>query len=81
VSAALIAMTWRSEPALAGRWQTALAGCAVTWFGLASTAERRGSGRPVCLAPTSADGGVMIWMITAMPARRCLPDATAQLPQ
>ena len=36
--AALIAMTWRSEPAAATWLQAALFGCAALWFGLASLA-------------------------------------------
>jgi len=36
--AALIAMTWRSEPAAATQLQVALFGCAAFWFGLTSLA-------------------------------------------
>jgi len=67
--AALIAMTWRSEPAAAAWLQAALFGCAALWFGLASLA---GSGRarrpslPALLHTLMA--GAMIWMLTAMPA-------------
>jgi Domain of unknown function (DUF5134) len=41
--AALIAMTWRSEPAAATWSQAALFGCAALWFVLSSLP---GSGRP-----------------------------------
>src|SRR5712692_10336207 len=67
--AALIAMTWRSEPAAATWLQAALFGCAALWFGLASLA---GSGRvrrpslPALFDTLMA--GAMIWMLTAMPA-------------
>jgi Domain of unknown function (DUF5134) len=66
--AALTAMTWRSEPAPARWLQSALFGCAVIWFGLASP------GQTARFWPTSLPGahhalmaGAMIWMITAMP--------------
>jgi hypothetical protein len=66
---AMIAITWRSEPALAVWIQGALFGCAVIWFGLASPS---GKAR---LGPASLPGahhalmaGAMIWMLTAMPA-------------
>ncbi|WP_460348140.1 DUF5134 domain-containing protein [Actinoallomurus acanthiterrae] len=69
MSAALIAMTWRSEPASAVWLQTALFGCAAVWFLLA------GPGQMVPLAVRRLSGvhhaltaGAMIWMITAMPA-------------
>ena len=67
--AALIAMTWRSEPTPATWVQAALFGCAALWFGLASLA---GSGRvrrpslPAVLHTLMA--GAMIWMLTAKPA-------------
>jgi len=67
--AALIAMTWRSEPAAATRPQAALFGCAALWFGLTSLT---GSGR--CWAPRppalfhTLMAGAMTWMLTTMPA-------------
>jgi hypothetical protein len=72
--AALIAMTWRSEPAAATWLQAALFGCAALWFGLTSLA---GSGRvrrpslPALLHTQMA--GAMIWMLTAMPAVTGMP--------
>ena len=72
--AALIAMTWRSEPATTTWLQAALFGCAALWFGLTSLA---GSGRgwrpslPVLLHTLTA--GAMIWMLTAMPADTSMP--------
>jgi hypothetical protein len=74
--AALIAMTWRSEPAAATWLQAALSGCAALWFGLASLA---GSGRvrrpsqPALLHTLMA--AAMIWMLTAMPAFTGMPPA------
>jgi hypothetical protein len=67
--AALIAMTWRSEPAGATWLQTALSGCAALWFGLASLADFRRAQRPSLpgLLHTLM-AGAMIWMLTAMPA-------------
>src|SRR6266516_5289379 len=67
--AALIAMTWRSEPAAAAWVQASVFGCAALWSGLVSLA---GSGRvrrpglPAVLHTLMA--GAMIWMLTAMPA-------------
>jgi Domain of unknown function (DUF5134) len=69
MSAALLAMTWRSEPAPAVWLQTALFGCAVIWFGLASpsgTARFWSASLPG--AHHALMAGAMIWMITAMPA-------------
>jgi len=74
--AALIAMTWRSEPDAATWLQAALFGCAALWFGLASLA---GSGRvrrpsqPALLHTLMA--AAMIWMLTAMPAFTGMPPA------
>lgn len=66
--AALIAMTWRSEPAAAAWFQAALFGCAALWFVLATLP---GSGRPPRLGLTglhqALTAGAMIWMLTAMP--------------
>jgi hypothetical protein len=77
--AALIAMTWRSEPA-AARWlQAALFGSAALWFGLASMA---GSGKvrrrslPAVLHGLMA--GAMIWMLTAMSAVPRTPTGPAR---
>src|SRR6266571_3570474 len=67
--AALIAMTWRSEPAAATWLQAALFGCAAFWSGLASLV---GFGRvrrpslPALLHTLMA--GAMIWL-----SPRCLP--------
>jgi hypothetical protein len=47
--AALIAMTWRSEPAAATWLQVAVFGCAALWFALASPVRWAGSGGPACL--------------------------------
>jgi hypothetical protein len=66
--AALIAMTWRSEPIAPAWFLTALFGCAVIWFGLADPGGvavfrvRRLPGLHHALM-----AGAMIWMITAMP--------------
>jgi len=67
--AALIAMTWRSEPAAATWPQAALFGCAALWFGLTSlTGSGRGwAPRPPALFHTLMAGG-MTWMLTTMPA-------------
>jgi hypothetical protein len=69
MSVALVAMIWRSEPALAVWFQTGLFGCAVIWFGLASTSGTARSW-PISLpgAHHALMAGAMIWMITAMPA-------------
>jgi len=67
--AALTAMTWWSEPAVAAWVQAAVFGCAALGFGLVSLA---GSGRvrrpglPAVLHTLMA--GAMIWLLTAMPA-------------
>jgi hypothetical protein len=65
--AALIVMTWRSEPAVAAWFQAALFGCAALWFVLASL---RSSGRLPRLGLTglhhAVTAGAMIWMLTAM---------------
>ena len=67
--AALITMTWRSEPAAATRPQAALCGCAALWFGLTSlTGSGRGwAPRPPALFHTLM-AGAMTWMLTTMPA-------------
>jgi Domain of unknown function (DUF5134) len=78
--AALIAMTWRSEPTASAWFQTALFGCAVIWFGLASPGgiARSRAGRLPGLHHALM-AGTMIWMITAMrmtparPARSTMP--------
>jgi hypothetical protein len=67
--AALIAMTWRSEPIAPAWFLTALFGCAVIWFGLASlggVASWRARRLPGLHHALMA--GAMIWMVTAMPA-------------
>jgi hypothetical protein len=67
--AALIAMTWRSEPAAATWLQAALFGCAALWFGLTSLAGFGRGWRPSLPALFhTLMAGAMIWMLTAMPA-------------
>ena len=76
--AALVAMTWRSEPIAPAWFLTALFGCAVIWFGLASlagSARVRRPSLPVLLHTLMA--GAMIWMLTAMPARTGIPPTWA----
>jgi hypothetical protein len=67
--AALIAMTWRSEP-IAPVWSlTALFGCAVVWFGLAGPGGFAGfRARRLPSLHHALMAGAMIWMSTAMPA-------------
>ena len=76
--AALIAMTWRSEPAAATRLQVALFGCAALWFGLTSLAGF-GQGRRPSLPALfhTLMAGVMIWMLAAMLAGTGMPAAGA----
>ena len=66
--AALVVMTWWSEPTIAVWLQTALFGCAMLWFGVTGT-RQPGSSRlgrwPGFHHALMA--GAMIWMITAMP--------------
>ena len=71
--AALIAMTWRSEPAAATWLQAALLGCAALWFGLAGSGRVRWPSLPALLHTLMA--GAMIWMLTAMPAVTGMPPA------
>jgi hypothetical protein len=72
--AALIVMTWRSEPAAAAWTQAAVFGCAALWFGLASLAGRgRRPSLPAVLHALMA--AAMIWMLTAMPATAGMPSA------
>ena len=80
MSAALIAMTWRSEAALALWLQTALFGCAVIWFGLAGTsATARTCPASLPGAHHALMAGAMIWMIIAVPAdMRMAPAGTAR---
>ena len=74
--AALIAMTWQSEPAAATWLQAAVFGCAVLGFGLASVAGSGPVRRPRLPAISHAlMAGAMIWMLTAMPAAAGLPPA------
>ena len=76
--AALIAMTWRSEPAAATQLQVALFGCAAFWFGLTSLAGF-GQGRMPSLPALfhTLMAGVMIWMLAAMTAGTGMPAAGA----
>jgi hypothetical protein len=78
MSAALIAMTWRSEATIAVWFQTAQFGCAVIWFGLASPSGTARSW-PASLpgAHHALMAGAMIWMITAMPAHMRIAPAGA----
>lgn len=74
--AALIAMTWRSEPAAATWLQAAVFGCAALGFGLASVAGIGPVRRPRLPALFHAlMAGAMIWMLTAMPAAAGSPSA------
>jgi Domain of unknown function (DUF5134) len=76
--AALIVMTWRSEPAAVTWLQAALFGCVGLWFGLTSLAgfgQGRWPSRPD-LFRTLMVGAVM-WMLTAMPANTGMPAAGA----
>jgi len=67
--AALIAMTWWSEPIVPAWFLTALFGCAVVWFGLADPAEVAGfRARRLPGLHHALMAGAMIWMITVMPA-------------
>ena len=75
--AALIAMTWWSEPAAATWLQAALFGCAALWFGLtlAGVGQRRRPSLPDLYHMLMA--GAMIWMLTAMPAGTGMSEAGA----
>jgi Domain of unknown function (DUF5134) len=86
--AALIAMMWWSEPAVAAWLQAAVFGCAGMWSVLT---HRRGFGP---IRPPGPAGlhhalmaGAMIWMLTAMPGAAGMPaprhdhDAMAGMPQ
>jgi hypothetical protein len=79
--AALIAMTWRSEPAAATWLQVAVFGCAALRLALASPARSsrgRRPGLPALLHALMA--GAMIWMLTAMPAAAGIrPDSGAMV--
>src|SRR6266851_80625 len=67
--AALIAMTWRSEPAVAQWLQAAVFGSAAVWLGLVSMAGSGRVQRPSLPAVVHAlMAGAMIWMLTATPA-------------
>jgi Domain of unknown function (DUF5134) len=79
--AALIAMTWRSEPAAATWPQLALFGCAALWFGLTSLAGF-GKGRRPSLPDLfhTLMAGAMMWMLTAMPSGTGRPAAGAMAP-
>lgn len=72
--AALIVMTWRSEPAAATWLQAALFGCAALWFGLASLASSGRARRPSLPALLhTLMAGAMTWMLAAMPAVTGMP--------
>src|SRR5262245_29072196 len=76
--AALIAMTWQSEPAAATWLQAALFGCAALWFALTSLAGS-GLGRKPSLPGLfhTLMAGAMTWMLTTMPAGTGMPKAAA----
>lgn len=79
--AALIAMTWWSEPAAAAWAQAAVFGCAALWSwraSLAGTGRTRRPGLPAALHTLMA--GAMIWMLTAMPASTGMPPAGVRVP-
>jgi hypothetical protein len=66
--AALIVMTWRSEPAAAAWLQAALFGCAALWFVLASLLDPGRPRRPGLTGLHHAlMAAAMTWMLTAMP--------------
>ena len=72
--AALIVMTWRSEPAAAAWAQVAAFGCAALWFGVACLVGR---GRRPCLPALlhALMAGAMVWMLTTMPGTTDMPSA------
>jgi hypothetical protein len=78
--AALIAMTWRSEPIAPAWFLTALFGCAVVWFGLAGPGAVAGfRARRLPGLHHALMAGTMIWMITAMAAAmRMVPAGPAR---
>lgn len=86
--AALIAMMWWSEPAVAAWLQAAVFGCAGMWLVLA---HRRGFGSIRLPGPAGLHhalmAGAMIWMLTAIPGMTAMPaprhdhDAMAAMPQ
>ena len=91
MAVALIAMTWRPEPAVAVWLQAALLGSAVIWFALArpGAAGRFRAGRLAGL-PRALMAGGMIGMLTAMstsmpmaparPARGAMPAISMSRP-
>src|SRR5262245_14515041 len=67
--AALIVMTWRSEPAAAVWLQAVAFGCAALWFWLALFAGSGEARRPAFTVLLHAlMAAAMIWMLAAMPA-------------
>ena len=86
--AALIAMMWWSEPAVAAWLQAAVFGCAGMWLALA---HRRGFGPTRLPGPAGLHhalmAGTMIWMLTAIPGTTAMPaprhdhHAMAAMPQ
>src|SRR5712691_128321 len=73
---ALIAMTWRSEPAAATWLQAALFGCTALWSGLASLPGSGRARRPGLPALRHAlMAGAMTWMLTVVPAVTGMPSA------
>lgn len=86
--AALIAMTWWSEPAVAAWLQAAGFGCAGMWL---VVAHRRGFGPIRLPGPAGVHhtlmAGAMIWMLTAIPGTTAMPaprrdhGAMAAMPQ
>ena len=72
--AALIAMMWWSEPAVAAWLQAAVFGSAGMWLALS---HRRGSGPIRLPGPAGLHhalmAGAMIWMLTAIPGTTAMP--------
>jgi Domain of unknown function (DUF5134) len=69
MSAALIAMTWRAEPALLLWFQAALFAGAVVWFGLARSSRiTRARAPEVSGLHHAIMAAAMIWMLTVLSA-------------
>lgn len=86
MGAALVAMIWWSEPALAVWSQTVLFGCAVIWFGLTSVSTGTGTNGSAEARtwPAGLSGAhhavmavAMIWMLIAVPSPMPTPAASA----
>jgi hypothetical protein len=69
--AALIAMTWRSEPPAAAVWvQVTVFGCTALWFVRATAAASPARPRSLADMHHALMAASMIWMLTAIPATR-----------